>query len=141
MRKYFINLENDHVVPPGTPGHGFNGFLDINVNRPQFLQNQSQAYEVMQAAAKVMGQDPAQLSNILTYSDLNNACPNHDQQQGLFGCPAHRNSLGRRVSARTIVVNVANATNPNGSKKYSLTVSLNSLATKVLFDTSKSVPR
>jgi choline dehydrogenase len=55
MRKYFINLENNHVVPPGTLGHGFNSFFEITVNGPQFLQNQSQAYEVMQAAVKVMG--------------------------------------------------------------------------------------
>jgi hypothetical protein len=90
MRQYFINLETDHVVPPGTPGHGFRGPLDITVNGPQYLQNQSNAYEVMQAAAKILGQNPAQLSNILTYSDLNNASPNHDQQQGWLGCPAHR---------------------------------------------------
>jgi choline dehydrogenase len=142
MQEYFALLEHDHVVPPGTPGHGFSGPLDITVNGPQYLQNQSNAFRVLQAAAKILGQNPANLSNILTYSDLNNDSPNHDQQVGLFGCPAHRTIDGRRVSARTLVVDVWNATNPNGSKKYpNFTVSLHSFATKILFDTTGAVPR
>lgn len=142
MQKFFAQLEHDHVVPPGTPGHGFSGPLDITTNGPQYLQNQSNALEVMQATAKILGQNPANLSNILTYSDLNNASPDHDQQVGWFGCPAHRTPSGRRSSARTLVVDVWNATNPDGSKTYpNFDVSLLSFATKVLFDTTGAVPR
>jgi choline dehydrogenase len=135
MRQHFINLENDHVVPPGTPGHGFSGFLDVAVNEAEYLKNQSQATEVLKAAAKVMGQDPTKIFDIISKSDLNNDNPNRDQETGLFGFPAHRDLKGRRVSSRDAVIQVANATNPNGSKKYKLTVGLNSFATKILFDT------
>jgi hypothetical protein len=38
MLKYFIQLENDHTVPKGTPGHGFDGFLDISGNDDSFLK-------------------------------------------------------------------------------------------------------
>ncbi|KAF4630081.1 hypothetical protein G7Y89_g8062 [Cudoniella acicularis] len=141
MRQYFIKLENDHVVPVGTPGHGFDGFLDITINGPQYAENQSQAVEVLEATAQVLGQDPSKLIEILTTSDLNNDDPDRDQQVGLFGFPAHRNLAGRRVSARNAVVNVWNATYANGSQIYPLTVSLNSFVTKVLFDTTKTVPR
>jgi choline dehydrogenase len=142
MQEYFSLLENDHIVPPGTAGHGFSGPLDITVNGPRYLLNQSNAFKVLQATANHFGQDGTQLSNILTYSDLNNASPKHDQQVGLFGCPAHRTPNGRRVSARTLVVDVWNATNSDGSKKYpNFTVSLHSFATKILFNTNGAVTR
>lgn len=142
MRQHFIDLETDHSVPLGTPGHGFHGPLDITVNGFEFLQNQSNAYEVMQAAAKVLGQDPAKLSEIVTHRDLNNDSPDRDQQVGWFGFPAHRDPFGRRISARTLVVDVWNATNSDGSKKYpNFSVGLNCFTTKILFDGHKAVPR
>lgn len=140
MQQLFAQLETDHVVPPGTPGHRFSGPLDITVNGPEYLKNQSNAFTVLQAAAKIFCQNPANLSNILTYSDLNNNEANHDQQVGLFGCPAHRTPNGRRVSSRTLVVNVWNATNPNGSKKYpNFDVRLHAFTTKFLFNTKGAV--
>ena len=142
MRQYFKALETDHIVPPGTAGHGFSGPLDLTSNGPQYLRNQTNAFKVLQATAALFGQNAANLSNILTYSDLNNDDPNRDQEVGLFGMPAHRTPNGRRVSARTLVVDVWNATNPNGSKKYpNFSVGLHSFVTKVLFDKSGSVPR
>ncbi|KAH7323833.1 GMC oxidoreductase-like protein [Rhexocercosporidium sp. MPI-PUGE-AT-0058] len=143
MRKYWIQLENDHTVPKGTPGHGFNGFLDISLNNDESLQNQTEAQEVLMAAAKVMGQDPNKIFELLQ-SDMNNPSPYRDQQVGIRGFPSHRNPMGRRVSARDAVVQVANAKNKNGKPKYKLTVGLESFVTKVLFDTSgrnKRTPR
>ncbi|RDL40480.1 GMC oxidoreductase [Venustampulla echinocandica] len=137
MRKHFINLENDHLVPKGTPGHGFNGFLDISVNTDEFLQNQTEAIEVLKATAKIMGQDPNKVFQHLQ-RDMNSDDPDRDQQTGLFGFPAHRDLVGNRVSARDAVVQVANAQGPRGSKKYALTVGVNSFVTKVLFDKPKS---
>lgn len=140
MRQYFIKLENDHVVPKGTPGHGFNGFLDLSVTTD--LANNTHATEVFQATAKLFGQDSTNIIGILiNNTDLNNDDPDRDQQVGLFGLPRHSDLLGRRVSARNAVFNVWNATNPNGSKKYPFTVSLQSFATKVLFDSSGHTPR
>lgn len=143
MRKYWIQLENDHTVPKGTPGHGFSGFLDISLNNDESLKNQTEAQEVLKAAAKVMNQDSNNIFKILQ-SDLNNPDHDRDQQVGLFGFPAHRNLMGRRVSARDAVVQVDNAKNADGSKTYKLTVGLESFVTKILFDTTgkhKKVPR
>ncbi|KAG4421748.1 hypothetical protein IFR04_005124 [Cadophora malorum] len=143
MRKYFVQLENDHTVPRGTPGHGFNGFLDISLNSGESLSNQTEAQEVLKAAAKVMGQDPNKIFELLQ-TDMNNASPNRDQEVGLRGFPSHRNPMGRRVSARDAVVQVLNAKNKYGKPKYKLTVGLESFVTKVLFDTSgknKGTPR
>lgn len=128
-------MENNHYVPPGTPGHGFSGFLDISLNDDEDLKNQTRSQVVLEATAKEFGQDPSQIFELIQ-TDINNDSPNRDEQTGIFGFPAHRDPEGRRVSARNAVVDVANATNPNGSKKYKLTVGMNSLVSKVLFDTS-----
>ncbi|KAF8865593.1 FAD/NAD(P)-binding domain-containing protein [Acephala macrosclerotiorum] len=142
MRQYFVRLENDHVVPKGTRGYGFDGFLNITANAAEFLKNQTQATKVLQATTKIISQEPSKIFEPVTNgTDFNNDDPNRDQGVGLFGFPAHRDPLGRRVSARTAVFEVWNASNPDSTKKYPLTVSLNSLATKVLFDRSGKLPR
>jgi choline dehydrogenase len=135
MRQYFERIENNHYVPLGTPGHGFNGFLDICLNDDEELKNQTQSQIVLEATAKAFGQDPSKIFDLIQ-ADVNNDSPNRDEQTGVFGFPAHRDPQGRRVSARNAVVDVSNATNPNGSKKYNLTVGFNSLVAKVLFDTA-----
>lgn len=137
MREHFVNLETDHSVPKGTPGHGFEGYLDITVNSNENLKNQSQLLEVLAAGAKTIGQDPAKILEY-TQFDHNNDSPDRDQQVGVMGFPGHRNPKGERVSPRKAVIATLNATNPDGSKKYKFTISFTSLATKVLFDTSKA---
>jgi choline dehydrogenase len=81
-----FQLENDHTVPKGTPGHGFNGFLDISGNDDSFLKNQSQALALLQATAAEFGEDPTRIWNLL-HRDINNASPDRDQQVGIFEAP------------------------------------------------------
>jgi choline dehydrogenase len=132
MLKYFIQLENDHTVPKGSPGHGFNGFLDISGNDDSFLKNQSQALALLQATAAGFGEDPGQIWNFL-HRDINNASPDRDQQVGIFGNPTHMTTAGHRVDARSPVVAVLNATNPDGSRKYPLSLRTESFVTKIIF--------
>jgi len=137
MVKYFQIVENNHYVPPGTPGHGFKGYLDIRLNDVESLNNQTQFVEVLKVVATASGQDPNQLYDYLSHRDLNNASPRRDFETGLFGIPSHIDMMGRRVTAGKPVLAVLNATKPNGSKKYALTLKTNSLVTKVLFDTTR----
>ncbi|KAI1263304.1 GMC oxidoreductase [Xylariaceae sp. FL1019] len=51
------------------------------------------------------------------------------------------NVLYRRSSPRDLVYNVATAKNADGTKKYKLDVALNTLGTKVTFDTTGDVPK
>lgn len=129
MRKYFVKLENDHSVPEGTPGHGFEGYLDITVNDDELLDNQTNAQVLLEAVAQQSGQDPNKIFDYI-HRDLNNADPDRDQQTGIFGFPAHRDESGRRVSARNPIVAAANVVNSK------LSLKLTSLVTKVLFDTT-----
>ena len=136
MRKVFIELENEHnpSVPKGTPGHGFDGWLDITTNTPEYLKNQSEAQTVLKAAAKAFGQDPTKIYDLIT-RDMNSNDTGRDTSTGIFGFPAHRNLMGRRVSSRDVVINTLNA------KKYSLTLGLHSFVTKILFNIKGKKPR
>ncbi|KAM3073933.1 hypothetical protein ACMFMG_008549 [Clarireedia jacksonii] len=143
MRRHFATVENNHYVPLGTPGHGFNGYLDVSLNGDENLQNHTEAQIVLRATAEHLGEDPDKLFEI-TQKDINNASPNRDTEPGMFGMPTHRTPSGKRVSARNPVVNVLNATKSNGQKKYKLTLRTESFATKILFDTTgskKSAPK
>ena len=133
MVNYFKRLENNHYVPAGTPGHGFNGYLDISLNDPEYLKSQPEAMKILQAAAKQMGDDPEKILELVR-KDLNNNSPDHDQQTGVFGFPGHMDTMGRRISARHAVDLVVNASNADGTKKYNLTVQTNTLVTKVILD-------
>lgn len=132
MRQYFERLENDHSVPVGTEGHGFDGYLDITVNTIESLQNQSSLQEGLKATLTQLGQDPNDMFEIVL-ADYNNDRPDFDYQIGMTGFPLHKDLQGRRVSARNPVVETLNVTS-------NLTLSLQSLVTKVLFDTNSTTP-
>ncbi|KAK4565805.1 hypothetical protein LTR86_003654 [Recurvomyces mirabilis] len=136
IRQYFERFERNHYLPPGTSGHGFDGFLDISLNDPAVLANQPAVATVLQAVASASGQTGDVLN--LTQTDLNNAAPDRDQQVGIFGLPAHKTPSGRRVSARDAVVQVLNASGSNGQPLYSLKLQLEALASRVLFSRESS---
>ncbi|TVY85302.1 Oxygen-dependent choline dehydrogenase [Lachnellula suecica] len=134
MRRHFMSLERAHSIPHGTPGHGWEGFLDMTLNSNENMQNQSQLLHILTAAAEALGQDPAKILEY-TQADLNNADPDRDHQVGVYGPSGHRDLKGRRVSSRTIVADTWKATKPDGSKKYNLTIGFHSLVTKLLVET------
>ncbi|TVY59695.1 Oxygen-dependent choline dehydrogenase [Lachnellula suecica] len=121
MRQHYINLENYHNGPNETAGHGYSGFLDITVNTDELLRNQSEATTVLEAEAKLFGQDPSQVHDLIK-RDMNSDDADRDKQ-------------GHRVSAADIILQTLNATTSTGAKKYPLTLSLHSFATKILFNT------
>ncbi|KAK4948998.1 hypothetical protein LTR10_012371 [Elasticomyces elasticus] len=134
MRQYFEKLEKNHYLPPGTPEHGFDGFLDVSLNNPAALRSQPNVMTVLQAAANASGQGGTHVAQ-LTQNDLNNNDPDRDQQTGIWGLPAHKTPTGRRSSARNAVVDVLNATKADGGRRYNLTLELNALATRIMFST------
>ena len=136
----FQRIERNHYLPPGTPGHGFNGYLDTNGNNGTVYVDNPGLTAVLKAEVASVGDDPAK---VLSYvqRDINSVSPARDTTPGLFGLPYHANEFWRRISARDIVLSTLNATKPDGSQKYPLTLSVNSLATKILFDSSSKKPR
>ncbi|KAM7183064.1 hypothetical protein V8F33_013822 [Rhypophila sp. PSN 637] len=134
MRDIFRKIERNHHLPPGTPGHGFDGYLDTNQGNQSIWDGQTDLLSALATISGGLGQDPTHILDNLI-QDVNSANPNRDQAQGVFGQTLHVNASNRRFSSRDRILSTARATKPNGKPKFPLTVQLNTLATKVLFKT------
>jgi choline dehydrogenase len=122
MQQYFERLERCQYLPKGTPGHGFDGWLEIELADP-IWETTNDAF--IQPALTFTQQDGFN-------HDIN--APGAQHHDGLFDLPLTMNKRGRRNGARTFVVATANAKNPDGSKKYPLYVKTHSFVTKIVFD-------
>ncbi|KAK3936500.1 hypothetical protein QBC46DRAFT_321342 [Diplogelasinospora grovesii] len=129
MHKIFQKIEHNNYAPKSSPGHGFDGFFQTNMgSMTQLRQTGSLAGNaVMAAYAKDLGLNDT-MANLLT-RDPNNLTPDRDTTQSIFGLVTHQYANGNRYSSRDYI---QSATKEAGSN---LTVSLTSLATRVLFDT------
>jgi choline dehydrogenase len=125
MRSIFTRIEHNNYLPRGTAGHGFDGFFQTNMAKaPNSLQDPGlSAYN---AAATSFNKTSSQVTAMLN-ADPNALDPNRDQAVGIFGLPSHTRSNGQRYSSRDYILDTISA-------KFPLTLAMNSLATKVLFN-------
>jgi choline dehydrogenase len=135
MRSLFTKLERNLYLPNGTSGHGFDGYLETNIGDGNQYPTSPQAVDVLNAMVEEMGKDPADLKSMLT-ADPNYLDPERDTTTGLWALPFHVNTTWGRYSSRNRILDTINSVNPDGSKKSPLTLQLNSLATRVLFETA-----
>ncbi|KAI0381195.1 GMC oxidoreductase [Hypomontagnella monticulosa] len=148
MRRYFERLEACRYLPNIFRGHGFTGWLQTRLAPLVLILEDFKLLSLVVAAATAMGQDLkgktintiAGLLEILSL-DINNDSPDRDTQQLLYQIPLSLNGEYARSSPRDFVLYVANELNRGRSKKYKLDIALNTLVTKVNFDTSDIVPR
>lgn len=128
MRKIFERIEQNHYLPPGTPGHGFDGYFEVNMNKVTTVSQP--AFGIMQAVAENMS-FPTTQSDLVTLmnKDANFLDPKRDWTEGIWGLPIHAKANGERYSSRDYI-------NDTVAKNFPLTLSLNSLATRVLFSNS-----
>lgn len=80
---------------------------------------------------------PEELADLL----LRDPYPPGEYSEGVYMFVPAVTENKRRSGARTYIMDTLNAKNEDGSKKYPLTLSTRSLATKVLFDQDGHVPR
>jgi choline dehydrogenase len=133
MRRIFERIEHNNYLPANTTGHGFTGWLQMNVADAAAYAAGTLRLGVFQAALKMIGWNPDAVIDYIT-DDANYLSPTRDQTEGLWGLPFHVTSNWKRFSPRDYILETLNVTNANGTKKYPLELQLNSLATKVLFD-------
>ncbi|USP79930.1 uncharacterized protein yc1106_07204 [Curvularia clavata] len=134
MRNYFEKIEHNNYLEPSTPGHGFTGWLQTNIANRETQAAAALRLKVFQAALKLVGRDPEKVLDDLV-SDPNYLGPGRDQAEGLWALPFHVTPTWKRFSPRDRILETRNATNLNGTQKYPLHLQLESLVTKVLFDT------
>ncbi|KAL5318943.1 hypothetical protein ACEPPN_014011 [Leptodophora sp. 'Broadleaf-Isolate-01'] len=126
MIDVFERIEHNNYLPKGTPGHGFDGYFQVGLAKPTSLQNPG--LSVMQAVASSLSLDPSKVLQMVS-NDSNFLDPTRDKQVGIWGLPSHTKPNGQRFSSRDYIVETINAGFP-------LTLSMNSLATKILFGNS-----
>ncbi|KAH8899823.1 alcohol oxidase [Thozetella sp. PMI_491] len=137
MRQLFIKLENNTFLPQGTPGHGFNGY--VSTIAPDFWANtasdrNSDLVKIAKQLAIATGQNDSALAT-LQHRDINAPDAKRDEDTGFFAMTFHATpTLERSGPASYIKSTLAD------TKKYPLTLALNSLVTKVLFSENATTP-
>ncbi|HEX4456438.1 MAG TPA: GMC family oxidoreductase, partial [Polyangia bacterium] len=149
MRQYFMRAENNGYLPAGTIGHGFSGWMTVDVFLDRLVDYLMAAIDlkmlrviiasVVQATQELgtlLPFDPlADVTRLLGYvgADLNSADPGRDARQGAFRVP-EQTLNGKRNGVREFIVDTI-------AKGYPLTLKTHALATRVLFDRSTARPR
>lgn len=129
MHKIFTKIEKNNYATRGTPNHGFDGFFQTNMgSMTQSRQLGSlTGNSVMAAYARDWGLSMS-MSNLLI-RDPNEIGPDRDQTSSIYGLVTHQYANGNRYSSRDYIQEAVRS-------GANLTVSLTSLATRVLFDTA-----
>ncbi|CAO2651596.1 Nn.00g041660.m01.CDS01 [Neocucurbitaria sp. VM-36] len=126
MRKIFQRIEKNNYLPVGTAGHGFEGYFQTNMNKPASIGQP--VLGIVQAIAQNFSVSTAQADiTAMMGADANFLDAKRDWKNGIFGLPTHTKVNGDRFSSRDYIKDTID-------KKFPLTLSMNSLATKVLFD-------
>lgn len=130
MRKIFQRIEKNNYLPANTAGHGFNGYFETNMNKPTSIGQP--VLGIVQAIAENFSVSTAQADITAQMgADANFLDPKRDWKNGIFGLPTHTKANGERYSSRDYIQDTID-------KKFPLTLSMNSLATKVLFNNATS---
>ncbi|KAH8905253.1 alcohol oxidase [Coniochaeta sp. PMI_546] len=132
MRQIFARIEHNNYITKGSAGaagHGFDGFFQTTMG------SKAQAQRGGLQGNKVMAAYATDLNLTLPMTDLlqrdpNVLSPDRDTTSSVYGLVQHQFTNGNRYSSRDYI----QAAQKNAS--VPLTVSLTSLATKILFDTS-----
>ncbi|RYP20471.1 hypothetical protein DL765_002770 [Monosporascus sp. GIB2] len=132
MRQIFKRVENNHYLPPGTPGHGFNGYLDTMMGNETIWTPLTDLDTALATVSASLGQDPNDIIQNLA-ADSNALLAARDQRQGIWGCPLHVTAKQRRVGSRDYILSTDRAVDSQGKPKFPLFLQLNTLATKILF--------
>lgn len=125
MRSVFQRIEQNHYLPAQTPGHGSTGYFQTNMARVSSIGQP--ALGIMQAVAQNLSlpSDSAAITARMN-DDANFLDAKRDWTNGIWGLPLHAKKNGERFSSRDYIKETI-------SQKFPLTLSVNSLATKVLF--------
>ncbi|PKS11292.1 hypothetical protein jhhlp_003054 [Lomentospora prolificans] len=148
MRKYFQRLEKCSYLLNGVAGHGFSGWLTTSLTDLTLVVTDLKLLTIVLNTAISMGQGGLLAKLITTVGgltgallkDINVDSSTRDATQGVYQIPI-ATEQGSRSGPRQLMLDVANAQNSDGSRKYHLDILLNTLVTKVRFDTTGSKPR
>ena len=126
IRPLFKRLERCGYLPSDDPAHGFHGYIETNLADETTVQA---AAPIIDSSLAVQGSSDGLIR------DINSEFP--ESKPGAYRPAVIMSKAGRRSSTRDYLVATSNARDEHGNKKYPLTISTHSLATRVIFDKSK----
>ena len=130
MRTYYEAIEDNLHVPEGTPGHGFGGYLGVDVTHANIVSTDKQRIANARGTAQAFGKVKRSKStdwDTIALSDINVLSPTRDSDSDLYQMPFKVNKDGRRSSAAKRLNSAFN----NGAP---IAVKFDSLASRILFD-------
>jgi choline dehydrogenase-like flavoprotein len=149
MRTYFERAERNGYLPPGTGGHGFDGWMNIDTRPGNLLDFLMSAADLKMLriilattieTTRVLGEngpfDPIRdVGRILGYliGDINAGDPGRDGREGVFRVPTQSRD-GHRIGVRELVLDTIRAGHP-------LTLKTRALVTGVTLDRSGATPK
>ncbi|KAA8566427.1 hypothetical protein EYC84_008992 [Monilinia fructicola] len=146
MRTYFEKMEHCDYLPEDTPGHGFDGWFHTGATNQTMIIQDQKINSIVISAADAFAHNvsdsvfaTAEGFNQVVHLDPNSASSTRDNATGLYQIPIAVDGRTRN-GARNFIVDTVNAVNTDGSKKYKLTLKLNTFVTKIRFS-NESVPR
>lgn len=149
MNGYFKKLEaNRYLQGALTTGHGSDGWLPTRLTPTILIAQDLKVISLLAAAATATGKGllgslihtVTGILQVLTL-DINTPSETRDTNDLIYQIPLSMNEDYVRTGPRDFVLQVATAKNDDGSKKYKLDIALNTLVSKVNFDTSGEVPK
>lgn len=142
FQRYYEEIEHCNYLPNSIVGHGFNGWFWTELTSLITAVQDLKIISIIASAASASGmsligilyQTVAGLAKILS-KDIN--APGRTITTGPYQMPL---SMGdsTRGGARNRILQVASATDDNGNRLYHLDIKLNTLVTKIQFDTTSS---
>lgn len=159
MRTYFERLERNEYLSTSVVGHGYDGWLSTSLTQLTLVAEDKKILSLVLAACSAAGVPLGLFSNLLggvldsitsivtglngiLIKDMNSDVPNRDSITGAFQVPIAVDLPNyARSGPQEFVKNTSTATNLDGSRKYILDIQLNTLVTKIRFDTSGSTPK
>ncbi|KAF5027002.1 hypothetical protein F66182_877 [Fusarium sp. NRRL 66182] len=145
MRSYFKKLERNRYLPSSIVGHGYKGWLGLELTSLSLVVEDLKLLSMIISAASAMGKNLIGfvLNTVLGLGqvllrDIN--APGQASKTGLYQVPLSMTE-NVRGGPRDFILNTAKAVNKDGSRKYHLDIQLDALVTNIRFDKSGSKPR
>jgi choline dehydrogenase len=150
MAKYFKKLERNQYLQGqlNIGSHGLTGWLPTRLTPTILIAQDLKVVSLLVAAASATGKGLiSSLLGTITGAlqvltlDVNTDAKHRDTADLIYQMPLSMNEDYVRTGPRDFVLEVANAKNSDGSKKYKLDIALSTLVTKVNFDQSEDTPK
>jgi choline dehydrogenase len=138
MRKYYTSIENCNTPRFAKKDHGYGGWLDSKCADGSWIGNMSDGEHVLTSAARELGaRKPTHdfLKGLLA-TDPNADMPGRDRKNGIVPMVTHANNASQRAGPGYYLRQTY-----DDPTSYPVTVSFNSLATKILFDKKSKTPK